>query len=472
MAKQEKVGINVKKNDNLSEWYQQLVLKAELAEYSPVKGFMVIRPRGYYIWERIQDDLNKRISKKGVDNAYFPLLIPESFFKKEAKHAKGFKPEVAWVANREEERLAIRPTSETIMYDSYSRWIRSWRDLPLRINQWCNVIRWETKATRLFLRTREFLWQEGHCVYETKKGCDKETMGYLEDYEKLCKELLCLPVIKGKKSESEKFAGAYYTLTIESIMPDGKSLQCGTSHNLGQGFAESFGINFLDRNEKKALPWQNSWGISTRLIGALSMVHGDDKGLVLPPKIVKNKVVVVPIIFDKEKEKVLVEAKKIVKSLKKCNAILDDREGYSAGWKFNEWELKGIPIRIEIGPKDLVNKEVILVRRDNGKKEGIKIKDLSKKIDEELNNMQKDLYENAKKLMDEKIVSVGEFKELEKAINDKKVGKTGFCGDVKCESKFDPLNAKVLCIDFKENKCKCVVCGKETNNLAYIGKSY
>ncbi|MBU2459244.1 MAG: proline--tRNA ligase, partial [Nanoarchaeota archaeon] len=276
MSKQkDNKGLTVKKSENFSEWYNQVVQKAELADYSDVKGFMVIRPNAYSIWEIITEYFNKRIKALGVRNAYFPLLIPESFFKKEAEHAKGFQPEVAWVSNREDERLAIRPTSETIMYDSYSKWIRSWRDLPLRINQWCNVVRWETKATRLFLRTREFLWQEGHCVYETEKECEEETKIYLKEYEKLCRDILAMPVLAGKKTEKEKFSGAKYTLSIEGIMPDGKALQMGTSHNLGQGFAKSFGISFLDKNEKRNTPWQNSWGVSTRLIGALTMVHGD-----------------------------------------------------------------------------------------------------------------------------------------------------------------------------------------------------
>ncbi|MBU1252707.1 MAG: proline--tRNA ligase, partial [Nanoarchaeota archaeon] len=303
MSKQkDNKGLTVKKSENFSEWYNQVVQKAELADYSDVKGFMVIRPNAYSIWEIITEYFNKRIKALGVRNAYFPLLIPESFFKKEAEHAKGFQPEVAWVSNREDERLAIRPTSETIMYDSYSKWIRSWRDLPLRINQWCNVVRWETKATRLFLRTREFLWQEGHCVYETEKECEEETKIYLKEYEKLCRDILAMPVLAGKKTEKEKFSGAKYTLSIEGIMPDGKALQMGTSHNLGQGFAKSFGISFLDKNEKRNIPWQNSWGVSTRLIGALTMVHGDDKGLVLPPKLAYNKVVIIPLLF-KGKEK-------------------------------------------------------------------------------------------------------------------------------------------------------------------------
>src|SRR3989338_1917254 len=398
MPKTKEVGITVKKSEDFSEWYTQVIQKAELADYSPVKGFMIIKPNAYSIWESIQNYFNDRLKKLEVRNAYFPLLIPESFFKKESEHAKGFTPEVAWIENKDDEgeRLAIRPTSETIMYDSYSKWVRSWRDLPLRINQWCNVVRWETKTTRLFLRTREFLWQEGHCVYETKEDCDKETLIYLEEYEKLCKELLAIPVIKGKKTEKEKFAGALYTTTIESLMPDGRSLQCGTSHNLGQDFAKSFKISFLGRNEKPQIPWQNSWCISTRLIGALVMVHGDDKGLVLPPNVAYNKVVIIPIVFEDNKDIILREAKKIFNSLKIYNPILDDRDSYSAGWKFNDWELKGIPVRIEIGPKDIKLKQVVVVRRDTNKKEFIKITKLKNRIKDLLNEIQEDMYTKAK----------------------------------------------------------------------------
>jgi len=327
---------------------------------------MIIRPNAYSIWEKIQEYFDKCIKQKGVRNAYFPLLIPESFFKKEAEHAKGFEPELAWIEkdpNEEGERLAIRPTSETIMYDSYSKWIRSWRDLPLKINQWCNVLRWEVKQTRPFLRTREFLWQEGHCVYETKEECDKEVREILEEYKKLCEGILAIPVIGGTKTKSEKFAGAFYTTTIESLMPDGRALQMGTSHNLGQGFAKAFGIKFRDQNEKEQIPWQSSWGISTRLIGSMILTHGDDKGLILPPKVAEKKVVIVPIIFKEKSGSIMKKAKEIEKKLLEFDVFLDDREGYSSGWKFNEWEMKGIPIRIEIGPKDVEKKQTVVVRK-------------------------------------------------------------------------------------------------------------
>ena len=384
--KEEKLGIKAKKEEDFSEWYNEVVIKGELAEHSVIKGFMVIRPRGYAIWEKIQNYFDGNIKKIGVKNAYFPLLIPESFFKKEAEHAEGFAPELAWIEQKEDGvRYAIRPTSETIMYDSYSRWIRSWRDLPLRINQWCNVLRWEVKQTKLFLRTREFLWQEGHCVYETEKECDKESLVYLDEYKKVCEELLAIPVLEGKKTDKERFAGAIETYSLEALMPDGKALQMGTSHNLGQNFAKAFGIKFLGKDEKEYLPWQNSWGISTRLIGALVMVHSDDKGLVLPPKVAPVQIVIVPIYF-KDKKKILkkaIEIKNMLENqrfsaptylgLKSYDIILDDRDDYTPGWKYNEWELKGVPLRIEIGPKDVAKNQVVLVRRDNNKKEFVVI---------------------------------------------------------------------------------------------------
>ena len=478
MPKEKKVevGITVKKDQDFSEWYTQVVQKAELADYSTVKGCMIIRPNAYSIWEKIQEYLNKKIKSIGVKNAYFPLFIPESFFKKESEHAKGFSPEVAWIANTEEgERLAIRPTSETIMYDSYSRWIRSHRDLPLRINQWCNVVRWETKATRLFLRTREFLWQEGHCAYETKEECDKETIGYLKEYKNLCEELLALPVLIGKKSENEKFAGAYYTTSIEGVMPDGKCLQMGTSHNLGQGFAKAFNIKFLGEDSKEHLPWQNSWGVSTRLIGALVMVHGDDKGMVIPPRAAENKAVIVPILTG-DNEKVLKRAKEISKELNKFNIILDDREGYTPGWKFNEWELKGIPLRVEIGPKDLEKKQVILVRRDTSEKIAVKDKDLSKEVENVLGLIQENLFNKAKKLMESRIVNVKNKSEFKKAISDGKAAKAFWCGDVLCEKEIkDETGAKSLNMPFdqpKNIKENCFYCGKKASVVCYFGKSY
>ena len=475
--KEDVKGITVKKSEDFSEWYTQVVQKAELADYSEVKGFMVIRPNGYSIWENIQKNFDIIIKKLNVRNAYFPLLIPESFFKRESEHAEGFSPEVAWLekSKEESERLAIRPTSETIMYDSYSKWIRSWRDLPLRINQWCNVVRWETKATRLFLRTREFLWQEGHCVYESLEECDKETLTYLKEYKKFCEEFLAIHVLEGKKTETEKFAGAYYTSSIEALMPDGKALQMATSHNLGQGFAKSFKIKYIGKDEKEYYPWQNSWGLSTRTIGALVMVHGDDKGIVLPPNIAENKVVIIPIIFKKDEKKILNNARKLEKELKKFNPILDDRDSYSPGWKFNEWELKGIPIRIEIGPKDIEKKQVTVIRRDTSEKLYIKQNELSKKISELLKGIQSNLYIKSKEFTLNSITEVMSLDELKKVIDNRKIGLAFLCESEKCEENIkDKTGAKTLNISFEQpkNLGDCISCGKNASYLVRIAKSY
>lgn len=476
-SKEEKLGINVKKSEDFSEWYNEVVIKSELAEHSPIKGFMVIKPTAYSIWEKIQHYFDAKIKKLNVKNAYFPLLIPESFFKKEAEHAKGFAPELAWISEKEEgEKYAIRPTSETIIYDSYSRWIRSWRDLPLKLNQWCNVLRWEVKQTKLFLRTREFLWQEGHCVYETNEECEKETLTYLHEYKNVCEELLAIPVLEGKKTDKERFAGANTTYTIEAFMPDGKALQMGTSHNLGQNFAKVFGIKFLGRDEKQKIPFQNSWGFSTRLIGALVMVHADDKGLVLPPKVAPTQVIIVPIFNSDNKNKIIKEANEIKNKLKNYDVELDDRDGYTPGWKFNEWELKGIPIRLEIGPKDIEQKQVVLVRRDNNKKEPIKISQLDKKIKENLEDIQSNLFDKAKKFLNSSIVEANDWKDFENHIKDRKLVKAFFCGEIKCEDnikeKTNGATSRLIPFEQPKKMGKCVHCNKESKFLVYFGKGY
>lgn len=470
-------GLTIKKSENLSDWYTELIQKAKLADYSSIKGFMIIRPNAYALWEQIQKYFDAVIKEHGVRNAYFPLLIPESFFKKESQHAEGFAPELAWIQqdDKSEERLAIRPTSETIMYDSYSRWIRSWRDLPLRINQWCNVLRWEVKQTKPFLRTREFLWQEGHCVYATKEECDKEVRMFLDEYKKMCEEILAIPVIAGTKTESEKFAGAYYTTTIEALMPDGKALQMGTSHNLGQGFAKSFGIKFKDENEKDTFPWQSSWGFSTRLIGAVIMTHGDDKGLIIPPKLAYNKAVIVPILFKGSEEKVMKKTKEISKKLSELNVLVDDREGYSPGWKFNEWELKGIPLRIEIGPKDLEKKQVVIVRRDTSEKIIIKETELSKKIPSLLEEIQKSLFEKAKKFLEKNIIEAKNYSELKKAISDGKMVKVYITEDSKLEEKIkEETGATSRCVPFdqKEKSKKCIFTDKLVKKYTLFSRNY
>lgn len=481
MEEKNNKGITVTKNENISEWYEQVCLKSDLVEFAVVKGTMVIKPKAYKIWEKIQEYFNERINKPlGVENAYFPLFIPESFFKKEAEHARGFSPEVAWIdkdLTKDGERLAIRPTSETIIYDSYSRWIRSYKDLPLKINQWCNIVRWESNATKLFLRSREFLWQEGHCAYETEAECEKDTLKVIQYYKKLVEDLLALPVLIGKKTNKEKFAGAKHTYSIEAFMPDGKALQCGTSHNLGQSFAKSFGISFLGKDEKKHLPWQNSWGISTRLIGGMVMTHSDDKGLVLPPKVAKNKVVIIPILFDKTKEKVLKKANEISKTLKSFNPILDNSEDYSPGYKFAEYEMQGIPIRIEIGPKDLEKNQVILIRRDKKEKINTKVKDLKKNLTKVLEEIQKNLFKKAQKEFYSKIVEVKDWKNFEKTIKDKRIVFMNWCNETSCEENIkNKTRATSRCIPFGSEKQKiignCPVCGKPAKVKIYFSKSY
>ncbi|HDM23261.1 MAG TPA: proline--tRNA ligase [Methanomicrobia archaeon] len=472
-------GITVKKSENFSEWYNQVVLKAELADFSPVKGCMVIRPYGYAIWENIRDFLDRRIKETGHKNAYFPLFIPESFFKKEAEHVEGFSPEVAWVTHggntKLNERLAIRPTSETIINYMYSQWIRSYRDLPLLINQWANIVRWETKMTKLFMRTREFLWQEGHTCHRTKEEADEEVLKMLDVYREVYEDLLAIPVIPGYKTEKEKFAGALYTTTVEALMPDGRAIQGGTSHNLGQNFAKVFDITFIDKDEKKKYVWQTSWGLTTRTVAALVMTHGDDKGLVLPPKVAPIKIVIVPIIFEKHREAVLKKSKELKDIIeKRYSTVLDDREEYTAGYKFNYWELRGVPIRIEIGPKDLENKQVVLVRRDSGEKKNVKWDLLLDEIEKLLDSIQKNLYNRARNFLENNTVEVDNYEDLKKAIKERKMVKIKFCCSEECEEKIkEDTGATSACIPFEEFEAgKCVVCGKETGKMVYFAKHY
>jgi len=375
-------GIRAKKEENFSEWYIQLIEKAELIEYSPVSGCIILRPTSYAIWESITQFLDKKIKEKGVQNVYFPLLIPENLLKKESKHVEGFSPEVAWVTeagdSKLNERLAIRPTSETIMYDTFKKWIRSYRDLPLLTNQWANVVRWEFKHSIPFLRTREFLWQEGHTVFATQKESEEHALEMLEDYAKTYEELLAVPVIKGTKTDSEKFAGADITYSIETLLPNGKAIQAATSHCLGQNFSKAFDIKFIDKDEKTKYVYQNSWGFTTRSIGIMIMIHSDNKGLVLPPKVAMNKVVIIPILMEKDKERVIGRTKILKKQLEKYNPILDDRDDIKPGNKFNNYEMKGLPIRIELGPRDLEKNQAVIVRRDTGEKRSVNLDDIDR----------------------------------------------------------------------------------------------
>ncbi|MFC1454963.1 proline--tRNA ligase [Candidatus Undinarchaeota archaeon] len=473
------------KETNFSEWYTEVIVRAQMADYAPIQGCIVFMPNSYSIWEKIQDFVNDEIRKTGHKNAYFPMFIPERFLKKESEHFEGFVPEVAWVTHGGNselgERLAIRPTSETIIYSMYKDWIQSYRDLPMLLNQWCSVVRWETKAVKPFLRTREFLWQEGHTVHATKEDAAEEVKQQLELYKRVAEELLAIPVMAGVKTEKEKFAGALYTTTIEALMPDGKALQMGTSHHLGDHFSKVFDITFLDENEKKARVWQTSWGISTRMIGAMIMVHGDDKGLVIPPKAAATQIVIVPITYDDDKEGVLKKAKEIEKDLKKKFSVhLDDREIYKPGWKFNEWEMRGIPIRVEIGPKDLEKKQVVLARRDTGEKKTVKMVDVEKEILKLVEDIQDNLFEKAKKYLAAntiKLIKYDEFQKVFDGKNNPKLIKTCHCGDSKCEEEIaDETGATVRLIPFEEEKektfCKCVKCGKDATLVAYFGRAY
>ena len=477
--KESQKGITVKKEKDFSEWYSQVIQKAELSDYSKISGCIVFRPAAYYIWETIQSYLNKELKKEGIKNAYFPLLIPESLLNKEKEHIVGFSPEVAWVTHAGDtklnEKLAIRPTSETIMYDHYKKWIHSWKDLPLKLNQWNNVVRWEFKHPVPFLRTREFLWQEGHNAFATEKEVHQDTLNILDIYEKILKELYAIPALKGKKSEKEKFAGAVYTLSLETLLPNGKSIQCCTSHNLGQNFSKAFDITYLNKDEKKQYVWQNSWGFSTRTIGILVAMHGDDRGLIIPPKLAEIQVVIIPIIFDDTKKDVLKKANEVKKLLKNYNIYLDAREDYSAGWKFNEYELKGIPIRIEIGPKDIKKNQVILVRRDTLKKGIVKIKDLNKNIEKTLNDIHNNLYNKAKKFLGDSIVKVNNMNDMKKVINSGKIAKINWCLGVKCEEliKERTDGGKSLNISLTEKaQGKCFICNNTANGVAYFAKSY
>ena len=479
MKKQEKkeIGITAEK-DELSEWYVQILQKAELIEYTNVSGCYIIRPRAYAIWEKIQKYFDDKIKKDGVKNAYFPLLIPKSNLEKEKAHVKGFSPEVAWVTkagNTElAEELAIRPTSETVFYPAFSKWIRSWRDLPLRINQWANMIRWEFKNPVPFIRSREFLWQEGHSAFSTKKEADDEAKKILNFYEDTYKEMYAIPVIKGIKTEKEKFAGADYTLTTEVFLPSGKSAQAATSHCLGQNFSKSFNIKFKDKDGTEKYPWQNSWGISTRSIGIAIMMHSDDKGLILSPKVSDIQVIIIPI-FNNEKEMKLVlkQAEKIKKILAGLRVEIDSRE-QKPGFKFNDWEMKGVPLRIEIGPRDIKNKQVIAVRRDNFKKQAVKISELKNKAIKILEDIHNSLYKKAESYLKNNTEKTKNIDETLKAIKNKKLVKAEFCGNSECEDwiKTKTEGAKIICILEEKAKGKCVYCGKKANSVVYIARSY
>ena len=469
------------KEKNFSQWYIDVVRKAELADYTSIKGCMVIRPYGYGLWENMQQGLDKRIKKTGHKNAYFPLFIPENLLKKEAEHVEGFAPEVAWVtqggSQKLEERMAVRPTSEAIICSLYSKWVKSYRDLPILINQWANIVRWE-KTTRLFLRTTEFLWQEGHTVHKTEEDAQEETLKILfEVYRDYIENDLAIPVVVGKKTSKERFAGALNTYTLEALMTDGKVLQAGTSHNLGQNFAKAFNIKYLDEDQTEKYAWQTSWGTTTRLIGAIVMVHGDERGLKLPPKVAPIQLIIVPIMFDKTKKEVLDKAETLNSILSKDFRVeIDARDEYKPGWKFNEWEMRGVPLRLEIGPRDMAKEQVVLVRRDTGEKQIVKEEKLTETVKNLLIEIQENLFNQAKKFLQENIREASDYSEFKKIIEDKKgIIKAYWCGNRECEDKIkEETKASIRCIPFEENKTsgKCIYCGKKTSTLVYFARAY
>ena len=476
------VGITVSKSEDFSEWYTQVVIKSELADYAPVKGLIVLRPDGYSIWESIKESLDKKLKETGHRNGFLPILIPESLLGKEKKHFEGFNPEVFWVTHSGDseigDKLALRPTSETLAYSLFSKWIRSWRDLPLKINFWNSALRAEIKGTKPFLRTSEFLWQEGHTVHATKDEAEKEVAEILELYKKTIEEELAVPVITGKKSEKDKFVGAIYTDTLESLMPDGKALQMGTSHFLGENFSKPFDVKYLDDNNTETFAWQTSWGVSWRLIGGMIMTHGDDKGLVLPPKIAPIQVVIIPIYYsDDEKENVIQKANQIMDDLSKINlrVRLDDREQLTPGFKFNDWEMKGIPIRIEIGPKDIAKNQLVLVKRHNQTKTSIDINSFTEKISSELKNIQKEMFDAAKKILDERIVRVSEYQQFKEELENGKMIDCSWCGNQTCEDKIkEETSADLRVIPFgnTEKSETCIYCKNSGTTNVLFAKGY
>ena len=476
-------GITVKKNDDFSEWYTQVVIKAELADYAPVKGLIVLRPDGYSIWESLKTSLDSKLAATGHRNGFLPVLIPESLLGKEKDHFAGFNPEVFWVTHSGDgeigDKLALRPTSETLAYTMYAKWIRSWRDLPLKINFWNSALRAEIKGTKPFLRTSEFLWQEGHTAHADKDEAEKEVTGILEIYKKTVEEELAIPVITGRKSEKEKFVGAVYTLTMESLMPDGKALQMGTTHFLGQNFSKPFEVKYADKNNVESFVWQTSWGVSWRLIGGMIMVHGDDKGLVLPPKVAPIQVVIIPIYrSDEEKEKILARCEdiRILLTARSIRVHLDDRDQVTPGFKFNDWEMKGIPIRIELGPKDLESQNFVLVRRDNGQKQEVSLNmDFGVNTETELDNIHNDMFTNAKKILDERTTTLETYDEFKSELEKGTLIKAPICDNPTCEEKIKEetgADIRVIPDGCEDDGSKCIHCGGQSKIRPLFARGY
>lgn len=461
------------------QWYTDVIKKTDLVDYAPVKGFMVIKAYGYALWEEIQKDLDRRFKETGHKNCYFPLLIPESLLNKEAEHVEGFAPEVAWVTHGGKERLAerlcVRPTSETIICSMYAKWLKSYRELPYLYNQWCSVVRWE-KSTRPFLRTSEFLWQEGHTLHETYDQAQEETLKMLGVYKACAEELMAMPVVIGQKSDREKFAGAYATYTMEALMHDGKALQAGTSHNLGQHFATAFDITFLGRGGELQHPYQTSWGVSTRLIGGVIMVHGDNRGLVLPPRMAPIQTIIIPVAQDKGG--VLEEAEKLYEELKAAGirVEMDADTNNTVGWKFNEYEMKGVPIRIEIGPRDIKKGQVMVARRDTLEKKAVPMEGLAAYVNELLDAIHDNMLEKARAMRDEKTHVITDYEDFkEKMQNSPGFMKAMWCGDEACEEAIKAeTGATIRCIPFEQETLSdtCPFCGKKAKHMVYLARAY
>lgn len=490
VKKETKLGLKVKKSDNFGDWYSQVVVESGMIEYYDVSGCYILRPWSYAIWEILKDFFDAEIKKLGIQNSYFPLFVSEQALMKEKDHIEGFAPEVAWVtrsgSTELEVPIAIRPTSETVMYPVFAKWIRGHRDLPLRLNQWCNVVRWEFKHPTPFIRSREFLWQEGHTAFATKKEADEEVQTVLELYRRIYEEFLAVPVIKGVKSEVEKFAGGLYTTTVEAFIPNtGRGIQGATSHCLGQNFSKMFEICFEDENRERSLVWQNSWAFTTRVIGVMVMIHGDDKGLVLPPRISPVQVVVIPVPYANVEPSLMLNAcSEAAQKLKDAGLRVkeDTRDTYSPGWKYSDWELKGVPLRIEIGPKDVEKKQVRMVRRDTFEKEDVPVKDIPVRAAALLEEIQENLFKRAKQERDLCIREVSTWDGFIEALNDKKMALAPWCGeaeveeDVKARTKGDLGAAKTLCMPYDQPELpegtKCFASGKPAKQWALWGRSY
>jgi len=478
-TKGEAKGKITQRSRDFSKWYLDVIAAADLADHAPVKGCMVIKPCGYAIWENIQKTLDGMLKATGHKNAYFPIFIPESFLKREQEHVEGFSPELAVVTHaggkKLEENLVVRPTSETVIYASFAKWIHSWRDLPLLINQWCNVVRWEMR-TRLFLRTTEFLWQEGHTAHATHEEAEAEAVRMLEVYRRFVEDYMAIPVVTGLKSETEKFAGALKTWAIEALMQDKKALQCGTSHDLGQNFAKAFGVKFLDSSGSEQYVWQTSWGVSTRLIGALIMMHGDDKGIIVPPRIAPTHIAIVPIWKnDEEKTKTVAAAHRLAKMVSNFSFIVDDRDLRPAH-RYYEWEQKGVPLRAEVGPRDVENSQVVLVRRDTGEKVTVSQDEFAVRTAEILEDIQQNLYHRAQSFLEENTHDVETWDEFQEII--KHQGgfvRAEWCGLAECEAKIkEATKATVRCIPFENGteRGACVRCGKPSRHKVLFAQAY